>query len=346
MPLTRIPTLLLLILLVTPLRAADVVTPDPLFQDFAPLQVTLTAPLTTLLKERSTEEYMPAVFEYPESDGKPRAFEVKIRARGHLRHEICKFPPIWVNFRKSEVKKTLFHKQDKLKLVVHCDNSIRYEQAVMREYLAYRILNLATPLSFQVRLLRVRYVDSEGQRDDQVRYAYFLEHKNRVGKRIDARDLKIEETEVERIVPDHLNLTSVFEFLIGNTDFSPIAPSPYDECCHNYDMYGNDSDLLIAIPYDLDQSGFVNAPYAAPSEQFPIRSVRQRIYRGRCVNNEHIPASLQRFQEIRESIYALLREHEGLTSMTRKVLISYVDSFYKVIDDPAAVERVMIEKCI
>lgn len=342
----RVSTLMLIFLFAEPLRAADVATPDPLFRDTAALEVTLTAPLTTLLKQRSTEEYVPAVLDYSENDGEPRAFEVKVRARGHLRHEICEFPPIWVNFRKSEVKHTLFHKQDKLKLVVHCGNSIRYEQALMREYLAYRILNLATPLSFQVRLLRVRYVDNDGKRDDQVRYAFFLEHKNRLGKRIDARDLKIEETEVERILPDHLNLTSVFEYLIGNTDFSPIAPSPYDECCHNYDLYGNDSDQLIAIPYDFDQAGFVNAPYAAPSEQFPIRSVRQRIYRGRCVNNEHIPASLQRFQEIRDSIYALLREHDGLTSMTRKSLISYVDGFYKVIDDPAAVERYFIEKCV
>jgi hypothetical protein len=141
-------------------------------------------------------------------------------------------------------------------------------------------------------------------------------------------------------------LTSVFEYLIGNTDFSPVAPSPYDECCHNYDMFRSDSDLLVAIPYDFDQAGFVNAPYAAPSAQFPIQSVRQRIYRGRCVNNEHLPASLQRFQDIRESIYAMLRDHEGLTSMTRKSLIAYVDGFYKVIDDPAKVERTLLEKCI
>jgi hypothetical protein len=346
MPLTRVSMLLLLFFLAAPPQAADVAMPDPLFRDTAALQVTITAPLTTLLKEKSTEEYLQGVFEYTDGDDEIRAFDVKIRARGHLRHEVCEFPPIWVNFKKSEVKNTLFHKQDKLKLVVHCANSIRYEQAVVREYLAYRILNLATPLSFQVRLLRVRYVDSEGKRDDQVRYAFFLEHKNRIGKRIDAEDLKIEETEVERIQPDHLNLTSVFEYLIGNTDFSPIAPSPYDECCHNYDMFGNDSDLLIAIPYDFDQAGFVNAPYAAPSEQFPIRSVRQRIYRGRCANNEHVPASLQRFQEIRESIYTMLKEHEGLTSMTRRALIAYVDNFYKVIDDSVKVERSMVEKCI
>lgn len=346
MPFTRVSTLSLLALLAAPLQAADVAVPDPLFQETAALQVTLTAPLTTLLEEKSTEEELSAIFEYAESDGEPRTFDVKIRARGHLRHEICDVPPLWVNFKKSEVKNTLFHKQDKQKLVVHCGGSIRYEQALVREYLAYRILNLITPLSFQVRLLRVRYVDSEGKRDDQVRYAFLLEHKNRLGKRIDAKDLKIEETEVGFLQPDHLNLTSVFQYLIGNTDFSPVAPSPYDECCHNYDMFRNKADLLVAIPYDFDQAGFVNAPYAAPSEQFPIGSVRQRIYRGRCVNNEQLPASLQRFQDVRESIYTMLNEHEGLTTMTRKALIAYINGFYSIIDDPAKVERSIVEKCI
>lgn len=346
MPLDRVLTLSLLVLLATSLRAENSGGPDPLFQDTDALQVTLTAPLTTLLKERSTEEYLKAVFEYTEMGGEPRTFDIKVRARGHLRHEICVIPPLWVNFKKSDVKNTLFHKQDKLKLVVHCGDSIRYEQALVREYLAYRILNLLTPVSFQVRLLRVRYVDNEGKRSDQVRYAYLLEHKNRLGKRIDARDIKIEETEVQLLQPDHLNLTSVFQFLIGNTDFSPVAPSPYDECCHNYDLYDNDSGLLVAIPYDFDQAGFVNAPYAAPSEQFPITSVRQRIYRGRCVNLEHLPASLQRFQEVREAIFVLLEEHDGLTSMTRKSLLQYVNNFYKLIDDPRKVEKYMTNKCI
>jgi hypothetical protein len=333
-------------LLAGPVHAAKDGSPDPLFADTEVLQVTLTAPLTTLLKEKSTEEYLQATFEFADDDSGTRAFNIKLRARGHLRQEICTLPPLLVNFKNSEVKGSLFHKQDKLKLVVHCGDSIRYEQAVVREYLAYRILNLVTPRSFNVRLLRVRYVDSEGERKDQVRYAFFLEHKNRLGKRLNAKDLKIEETDIEQIRADHLNLTSVFEFLIGNTDFSPVAPSPYDECCHNYDLFDDKSGLLLAIPYDFDQAGFVNAPYAVPSEQFPISSVRQRVYRGRCDNNEHLAASLQRFQEVRETIYILLEEHEGLTSMTRKSLLSYVRGFYKVIDDPAKVERLMVKKCI
>jgi hypothetical protein len=133
--------------------------------------------------------------------------------------------------------------------------------------------------------------------------------------------------------------------LIGNTDFSPIAGAD-NECCHNYVLFGNDIDSMIAVPYDFDQSGFVDAPYAAPNPRFGIRSVRQRVYRGRCVNNEHVPASLRRFRDRRDSIYALVNEQEGLQSSVRENLVRYIDDFYELINNPKDVERRIVKRCI
>ena len=340
---SRLFCLLLLLPLVSP---AEDGRPDPLFRSHDTLDVTIAAPLTTLVRERPTEEYLPASISYVGGDGDTTSFDIKLRARGHSRHEICDLPPLWLNFKKSQVKDTLFHKQDKLKLAVHCKDSERYEQTLLREYIAYRILNLATPKSYQVRLLRVTWVDTEGQREQQVRYAFLLEHKNRLGKRIDRKDLKIEATSVAALDPGHLNLTSVFQFLIGNLDFSPIAGSEYNECCHNYVLFSNDTDLLVAIPYDFDRSGLVSAPYALPGSQFDIRSVRQRIYRGRCQNNDYVEASTERFRAIRNNIFALIETQEGLTRKVRELLADYVQQFYDIADDPRQVKRVMIKKCI
>ena len=160
------------------------------------------------------------------------------------------------------------------------------------------------------------------------------------------QELEVERTTVGAIQPERLNLTSVFEFLIGNTDFSPVAGAPDDDCCHNYVLFRNNADPILAIPYDFDQSGFVDAPYAIPNEQFRIRSVRQRVYRGRCVNNEHLEASLQRFKENRSQIYAVINDQEGLNSGTRKSLLRYIEDFYKLIDDPRDVERRIANKCV
>ena len=334
------------LLLFTSSAAAKPGDPDPLFESDETLHVTLAAPLSTMVRERSAEDELQGTLSYADRGGETVTFDVKLRARGHSRHQICDLPPLWLNLKKSQVKDTLFDKQDKLKLAVHCKDSERYEQTLLREYVAYRILNLATPLSFRVRLLRVTWLDTEGHRDQQVRYAFLLEHKNRLGKRIGRKDLKIEETSVAAVDPGHLNLTSLFQFLIGNTDFSPIAKPEYNECCHNYVLFSNDRDLLLAIPYDFDQSGLVNAPYAMPGHQFEIRNVRQRVYRGRCQNNDRVEDSIDRFKAVRNNIFALIETQDGLTRSVRDLLADYVQQFYDIADDPRRVKRLMTTKCI
>ena len=343
-------TLLLLLVVAAPAWAEESNAPDPLFQDDAVLAVTLTGPFATLAREKPDEEQLPGTFTYAEESGELVTLDVKLRARGHSRLDICDMPPLWLNFKKSQVKGTLLHKQDKLKLSVPCGNSLRHEQSILREYLAYRILNQVTPLSFNVRLLQMTFVDSDGQRDERVRYAFVLEHKNRLGKRIDRKDLKVAETSVAEIQPDHLNLTSIFQFMIANTDFSPIAPSPYNECCHNYVLFGDDDEetdrLTVAVPYDFDQAGIVNAPYASPGEQFSLTSVRQRLYRGRCENNEHIDANLQKFRDARAGIEELIEDQPGLSNTTRKSVLRFVDGFYKIIDHPKNGTKRINNKCI
>jgi len=320
--------------------------PDPLFQDDETLQVTITGPLTSLVRERSKDDYRTGLFEYVENDGTDVEFDLDIRARGNFRHEYCEFPPVTLNFKKSQTNATLFDNQNKLKLVIQCDRSESYEQAVLREYLAYRIFNTITDKSFRVRLLRITYHNTETQEGGQLRYAFLIEHKNRLAERLDLRDLEIKRAEVESMQADQLNLTSVFGFFLGNTDFSPVVGPGDEGCCHNYVQLGNDVDPMIPVPYDFDQSGFVSAPYAKPDPRLGIRNVRQRLYRGRCVNNDHIAESLDRFRDRRDSVYALINEQKGLDAKVRKTVVSYVDDFYELIDNPKWVESRIYKKCI
>jgi len=321
---------------------------DPLFQDDQLLHLNITAPLITLVRKRPKDDYLPGQIEYTESDGNVVKLDLEIRTRGHNRHENCDYPPLLLNFKKKQTIGTIFANQNKLKLVVHCKKSEKYEQAVLREYLVYRIFNAVTDMSFRVRLVRVKYINSEKSGKEQERYAFLIEHKNRLGARFGLNDLKVEKTTVASIQPDSLNLSSVFAFLIGNTDFSPVAGAPNDECCHNYVLFGTDTntDPIVAIPYDFDQSGFVDAPYALANEMFRIRTVRQRVYRGRCANNEHLEASLKRFSDRRDVIYKLVVEQEGLEPRVRKKLSAYIEDFYELIDDPKDVERKIIEECV
>ena len=319
---------------------------DPLFQESTTIEATLSAPLNTLVRLRPQDTYVRGEMTFRQADGSEATFKVKVRTRGNFRHKNCDFPPFLLNFRKKKVKDTLLDKQNKLKLVVHCKSTERYEQAVLREYLAYRILNKLTDNSFRVRLLRLRYLDSDGRRSEEVRYAFLIEHKKRLAKRIGMPEYQVEKAKVGSLRGDVLNLTSVYQYLIGNTDFSPLAGPPEKGCCHNYVLFRTAGDPVTPIPYDFDQAGIVDAPYASPNPRFRLRSVKDRLYRGRCLNNQHLEDSLQRLREHRAELYALLDDIEGFTPVTRRRVASYIEEFYRVIDNSKATERRLVKKCI
>lgn len=342
----KILRMILSLLLVTPVTAEVSDAPDPLFLVDDTLQVTITAPMTTLIKKRSKEEYLPAIFRYVDEDGTTVDLDLQIRTRGNFRHQTCDFPPLSLNFKKSQTDNTLFDKQNKMKLVVHCENSGLYEQVLLREFVAYKLFGALTNMSFRVRLLRVTYVDSDKERDDQTHYAFLLEHKNRLAERYAMQELELQKAAIGALQPERLNLSSLFQYMIGNTDFSPVAGAPGRGCCHNYVLFGVEGAPIIPVAYDFDQSGLVNAPYASPNPAFRIRTVRQRLYRGRCVNNEHVATSIERFNEQHEQMNAIIAAQEGLEDRTRKAMIKYIDSFYALINDPRKVQRSIIDACI
>jgi hypothetical protein len=323
--------------------------PDPLFQDDSLIEVTITAPMKALLGHRPDEEYLPGTLSYTEADGSIAEFEIGIRTRGNFRRQprVCPFPPLRLNINKSQAKGSLFHKQDKLKLVAHCrDNSERYEQNLVKEYLAYRILNTLTDISYRVRLARVTYIDSEHKDQDRTSYAFFIEHKSRLSKRLGLAAISASRIKVADLEGSYSDLTSLFQFMIGNTDFSPIAGAEGEDCCHNTTLFASEAGAIYAIPYDFDMSGLVDAPYAEPNPRFRIKRVTQRLYRGRCAYNDNLQTSIQLFQDNRDAIYELFGQQQQLEESTRKKVSKFVDRFYDVVDDPKKIHREISSQCI
>lgn len=321
---------------------------DPLFSRNEILNVRIEAPFRMLATERPTDEYTTAKFSYTVEDGNEIVLDAGIRTRGNfrLRQEVCPFPPLRMNLEKSQTRNTLFDKQDKLKIVTHCqNNSPRYEQAIITEYLAYRILNLLTDISYRARLVRITYVYTDVDRELE-NYAILIEHKDRLAERIGAEVMQVQRTSIDKLRPDHLNLVSVFQYFIGNTDYSPIASMAGEDCCHNVSLFDVADEADYAVPYDFDLSGIVDAPHAFPNPRFHLRSVRQRLYRGRCANNGQLPASLAQFQARRDEIEALLNGQSELTAATRKSAQRFIGDFYDTISRPKSVARKLIKKCI
>jgi hypothetical protein len=142
------------------------------------------------------------------------------------------------------------------------------------------------------------------------------------------------------------NLVNVFEYMIGNTEYSLIRAEPDKDCCHNSDlMSATGGPPYTPLPYDFDFAGLVNAPYAQPNPRYDIGSVRTRLYKGLCRNNELLPDTIQQFLDKKDAIYAIIDELAMLKSRSRRSVTSYLDSFYDRISTQKKVNARFIEKC-
>ena len=320
----------------------------PLFADDAVLEVTIDAPLTALMDVRPDKAYLDGSFTFPNVDGTQRKVGLKLRTRGNYRRakEHCDFAPIRLNFAKSELAGTLFEGQDKLKLVTHCQNNEPdYENLVMREYLAYRLLHELTPKSFAVRLLRINYLNTENKRS-RTRYGFIIEDEDAVAERNGMKIANVGLITSKYLEPEHASLIHVFQYMIGNTEYSVLRPEPDKDCCHNADLMApKGQSLYTPLAYDFDFSGLVNAPYAQPNPRYKLPNVRTRLFRGSCEYDEQLEATLQYFKDRKDALYAVIDETEPLTRLTRASARRYLDSFYERIETPADVRKWLIGKC-
>ena len=320
---------------------------QPLFAAEDTLALRIEAPFRTLMRKRSDTEQLDGTLAYADPSGVERVLDVKLRTRGIFRRsaENCEFAPVRVNFRKGQVEGTVFAGQDKLKLVTHCENRDTYEQYVLKEYLAYKIFNAVTDHSFRARLLRVTYVDTDRDGESQTRYAFFIEDNDRLAERIGAEKVEVKQASYGRLEERQAALVTVFEYLVGNTDFSMIGPDKGKDCCHNIELFSREPDVYIAIPYDFDFSGIVDARYAAPHPSLRTRSVVRRVYRGICDHNDATAEAAAQFRSRRDVISQLPATVEGMDERTRRKAENYIAEFYEDIADPRAVEDNLVTEC-
>ena len=153
--------------------------------------------------------------------------------RGITRQRVCDFPPIKLHFEKEDVQGTAFRGQRSLKMVTHCKKPTRYEQYYILEMLAYQMYNLITDYSFQVRPLKVNYVDSKTGKTDESRFAFLIEDDSDVAKRHELKKLQIPKPRLSQLEPQVTSEFSLFQYLIANVDWAALSGPDPKECCHN-----------------------------------------------------------------------------------------------------------------
>jgi len=324
---------------------------DPLFAENDVLSITLTAPIEQLTDETDKDSRVKGSILVNGANNEPQSIAVEFGVRGNnrLKKNVCRFPPLRVYFPDSDsegnMAKTIFDNQTKLKLATQCSfRNLKYQDYLLSEYLAYRILNILTPDSFRVRLLKILYVEVGTGEELRTSYGFFIEDKERLAHRIGVNSLSIIETSATELDSEHMNLVSLFQLLIGNVDWSATSGGTGD-CCHNFKLFQNPGDDILAIPYDFDLTGIVNANYGKPDRAMRLKTMKDRRYRGYCRNNIFLEKNIALFMSRKEKIMKELENLNMLRKNQKKASLNYINSFYRIINDPKRVDRVIKKFC-
>jgi hypothetical protein len=314
----------------------------PLFKSNDPVTFSLVADFKSVLKDRdtlSTKEY-PATLVINDSAGAEKKIAVKLRTRGHWRlaSRNCQFVPLRINLPKKDVAGTVLAGHDKIKLGTHCQNSPEYEQYVLREHLAYRVHNVLSPRSYRTRLARVTYMDSVSGKSLDTHNALLFEDEDFVAHRNGGEVVELPRALFDDVDPNQMNEVAVFEYFMGNTDWSLYA-------LHNIKLIRRLDGTLLPLAYDLDFSGLVGTRYATPDYRLSIRSVKDRLYRGPCRTVEDLEPALAVYRQKEAEVLALYDNLPGLDPRYAKDAQSYLKEFFQLIKKPRDVKGTFVDAC-
>ena len=312
----------------TPTRAKGLFESDEIFE------ITISGNIKQLLIDRDkvSQFHHPLTLSYKKDDSSQISLETEIRARGHFRkiRENCTYPPLLIHFlNRDQLKSTIFNEQDSLKLTMPCQG----DEYVVHEWLVYKLYNLVTPKSLRARLVRVKLDDTKNKKSGQAFYGILLEEEHQLAKRNSSASIKTK-MRPEQTDPASFLTMAVFEYLIGNTDWSV-------QYLQNIKLLVEDPKAApVTVPFDFDLAGIVDAPYAKPAEELQMSSVRERRFRGYCLQDmKKFDSAIALYNRLKKDIYHVFENCSLLSEKYKKSTIKYLDEFYSTINDARAMRK-------
>ena len=307
-----------------------------LFESLEPVEVTFVTNIGKLRGDKGDDApWRPGTFSYKGPGGTDVGVPMRAHTRGIWRLKMCDFPPLRLNFAGATSKGSIFEHLDKPKLVSYCQDTDAHEQYVLQEFQLYRIYQLLTPVSHKARLLKFDYVDSASRKTRARRYGFILEEPKALAGRVGAKVLDETGALPGDVEPFQEAIFGIFQYMIGNTDFAHGA-------LHNVELFIQPDGTVLPVAYDFDFAGAVNARYAVVDESLHLVNVRQRLFRGFCVDDESFAKAFTLFREKKDAIYALYDDPIGklMDGGTVKETLHYFDDFYKDIKDARSASRI------
>jgi hypothetical protein len=295
-----------------------------LFKSEKILEFTIRTNLPALIDHSGKEEtYQPAFIIL----GRENVYDtlpLRIRVRGNFRKDTnnCDFPPLRLNFKKEDVRNTVFGPQDEFRVVTHCQTDdasfIRY---VYREYYVYRLYQAISPFNLNVRLARINYEDNSGKMKPFTRDAFILEDEDEFATRLNMEQVT-DKLAFEQINEENGLMLSMFQFMIGNTDW--IVPFAKNL------VFLRKGDAISAVPYDFDYCGIVNADYKNEAGYTKL-TYPERIFKGKCYTEDQLKTSFKYFRKSRKKFMKVLYSAGMLDHESFIYMYNYITQFYSII---------------
>jgi len=297
-----------------------------LFKDDATLLIKLISNFTEFLKPKYDDSYLPASMIVKLSPNDSIVKNIRIKARGKSRKEMCMFPPVKLNFKTDPIKLPGYEGVDKMKMVTHCRPNKLFTTYILKEYLIYKIYNAITDYSLRVRLIMVDYVDTGKKGFHESRYGFLIEPMKLLARRLGAEEIKDRTVMYNELDPLAADRVALFNYMIANGDWQY-------QSSHNLKfikVLNLNTQGAYPIPYDFDFSGFVNAEYAEPQKWNMVDNVMERDYLGFCRETpDNFNELKKEFLDAEPKIYDIIMNFEPLPLKARKRLKQYIQSFYK-----------------
>lgn len=290
------------------------------------LKVNLEFDFSAAIENRRDDKEYPASMRFVDEQGFEQNWSLNVRLRGNFRRIHCdEMPPLRLDFSKKDLEKAGLAQYDDLKLVNYCMGDDRTaREALVKEYLTYKLYNQLTDASYRVQMLKINFKDvNSGETRTQM--AFLIEDTAQLKARIEAKKLdEFRVVEKERFDPFHLKAATLFQYIIGNKDWGVTFSKNV--------KYLSKEDKVIPVPYDFDFATIVAAPYTATRNDAKAL-VDKRIYLGFPEEMDGLQPVIDEFIMKREAMNELILNCKLLRASSKKEMIGYLDLFFENTDN-------------
>lgn len=286
------------------------------------LDLTIETEVDSLSENRRSAAEYPSSLSFEGKNGQKQTFALKIGVRGVFRRMRCSgIPPLKLNFKKKALTAAGLAKFDDYKLVTYCiEEKSDAKALLLKEFLAYKLYNGMTDESYRVQLLNITFKDNQTGRKTK-QWGFIIEDTALLRNRLNAQ--KVAETRnigFEKFNPTQIRQIALFQYLIGNSD--------WDLRVSRNIKYINRNGQYLAIPYDFDFSGLVNAPYAIGNPNFNLVNVQDRIYLGFPEERSNLEAAIAELQHKQAELIQIVENFKLLNRSARKEIIVYLNDYF------------------